>query len=453
MFDGKNTKKIEYLDEERQKLWERIVFLEKQIAERPSDLEKEAKQASKKAAEYKNKTEERLNQAIELTEKINTFLMDIQDKSNDVDTNHTQVLEATSDILDKSHKLSEVLTTITNILDKHPDLENEVVKLDSTLAKIEETSSKANTTYKGILTRKTEIDELHREIIGYEDENEEGELVQIEGLKSELEAAYEILKEKSESLADEIGEVKKITKEKYDLFVESNKEELVKIKENSKKEYDEIVKKIESLLPNALTAGLSSAFVTKKSEEEVLYKEFKNGFKYGILYLTIASILPIAVGIFFLYTGSSLTEVIERAPKIILSFLPLYIPLIWITISANKKVNLSKRLIEEYSHKQVLSMTIEGLSKQIENIKDSELSEELRVKLIRSFLEVTNENPGKLISNYQKSDNPILNILDRDKQEKPNKTIVQTVEERTKGIIEKAADEVEQNVAKNTDKE
>lgn len=453
MFDGKNTKKIEYLDEERQKLWERIVFLEKQIAERPSDIEKEAKQASKKAAEYKNKTEERLNQAIELTEKINTFLKDIQDKSNDVDTNHTQVLEATSDILDKSHKLSEVLTTITDILDEHPDLENEVVQLDSTLAKIEETSSKANTTYKGILTRKTEIDELHREIIGYEDENEEGELVQIEGLKSELETAYENLKEQSESLADEIGEIRKITKEKYDLFVESNKEELVKIKENSKKEYDEIVKKIESLLPNALTAGLSSAFVTKKSEEEVLYKEFKNGFKYGILYLTIASILPIAVGIFFLYTGSSLTEVIERAPKIILSFLPLYIPLIWITISANKKVNLSKRLIEEYSHKQVLSMTIEGLSKQIENIEDSELSEELRVKLIRSFLEVTNENPGKLISNYQKSDNPILNILDRDKQEKPNKTIVQTVEERTKGIIEKAAVEVEQNVAKNTDKE
>lgn len=372
MFDGKNTKKIEYLDEERQKLWERIVFLEKQIAERPSDIEKEAKQASKKAAEYKNKTEERLNQAIELTEKINTFLKDIQDKSNDVDTNHTQVLEATSDILDKSHKLSEVLTTITDILDEHPDLENEVVQLDSTLAKIEETSSKANTTYKGILTRKTEIDELHREIIGYEDENEEGELVQIEGLKSELETAYENLKEQSESLADEIGEIRKITKEKYDLFVESNKEELVKIKENSKKEYDEIVKKIESLLPNALTAGLSSAFVTKKSEEEVLYKEFKNGFKYGILYLTIASILPIAVGIFFLYTGSSLTEVIERAPKIILSFLPLYIPLIWITISANKKVNLSKRLIEEYSHKQVLSMTIEGLSKQIENIEDSE---------------------------------------------------------------------------------
>lgn len=34
MFDGKNAKKIEYLEEERQKLWERITALEKQIAEK-----------------------------------------------------------------------------------------------------------------------------------------------------------------------------------------------------------------------------------------------------------------------------------------------------------------------------------------------------------------------------------------------------------------------------------
>lgn len=94
-------------------------------------------------------------------------------------------------------------------------------------------------------------------------------------------------------------------------------------------------------------------------------------------------------------------------------------------------------------------MTIEGLSKQIENIENSELSEELRVKLISSFLEITNENPGKLISNYQKSDNPILNILDRDKKDKASKSIVQTMENSTKKIIEKAADEVEDNVSKN----
>ena len=92
-------------------------------------------------------------------------------------------------------------------------------------------------------------------------------------------------------------------------------------------------------------------------------------------------------------------------------------------------------------------MTIEGLSKQIENIDNNDLSEELRIKLIRNFLEVTNENPGKLISNYQKSDNPILNILDRDKREKSATTVVKTIQEKTESITEKAEFDQEKDEA------
>lgn len=154
--------------------------------------------------------------------------------------------------------------------------------------------------------------------------------------------------------------------------------------------------------------------------------------------------MPITISVVYLLSGATLTDTIERAPKIMLAFLPLYIPLIWTTISANKKVNLSKRLIEEYSHKQVLSMTIEGLSKQIENIEDADMSEELRIKLLNSFLNVTSENPGKLILNYQRSDNPFLNYFDRDK--KKDKTIVETLEDNTKSIIEKATDEIEDGI-------
>lgn len=44
MFDGKNAKKIEYLEDERKKLWDRITKLEKRIEEKPSDIEREARQ-------------------------------------------------------------------------------------------------------------------------------------------------------------------------------------------------------------------------------------------------------------------------------------------------------------------------------------------------------------------------------------------------------------------------
>lgn len=447
MFDGKKSKKIEDLEEERKKLWERLLELEKQVAEKPSDIEREAKQASKKAAEYRNKAEERLNQAIEIQSKLAIIETEIDEKLVDIKSKHSRSIEVSNELLENSTSLSNLVTRISEILDEHPEIEQEINQLDELIAKIEENSSKANTTYKGILTKKTEIDELHREILGYEDEDEDGEIITVDGLKKELEISYNNLTATSENLAENLESLKNSSKVQYDNFIKNNQDDLDKIKSNSKSEYDKINKQIESLLPNALTAGLSSAFVTKKSEEEELYKEYKKSFNNGILYISLSALLPIGISIFYLLSGATLTDTIERAPKIMLAFLPLYIPLIWTTISANKKVNLSKRLIEEYSHKQVLSMTIEGLSKQIENIEDADMSEELRIKLLNSFLNVTSENPGKLILNYQKSDNPILNFFDRDK--KKDKTIVDTLKDSTKDIIEKAADEIEEGIVNN----
>lgn len=447
MFDGKNSKKIEYLDEERRKLWVRLSELEKQVAEKPSDIEKEARHASKKAAEYRNRAEERFNQASEIHSKLVNIETEIDEKLSDIKSNHTKSIEVSNDLLENSTNLSNLVTRISEVLEEHPEIEQEIDKLDELILKIEENSSKANTTYKGILTKKTEIDELHREILGYEDEDEDGEIITVEGLKKELETSYNQLTEISENLEENLEILKKTSKGQYDDFIKTNQDSLDSITSNSKKEYDKINKQIESLLPNALTAGLSSAFITKKGEEEELYNEYKKSFNKGILYISLSALLPIGISVFYLLSGATLTDTIERAPKIMLAFLPLYIPLIWTTISANKKVNLSKRLIEEYSHKQVLSMTIEGLSKQIENIEDADMSEELRIKLLNTFLNVTSENPGKLILNYQKSDNPILNFFDRDK--KKDKSIVDTLKDSTKGIIEKAKDEIEEGIVNN----
>src|SRR5690554_2928739 len=444
MFEGKNSKRIEYLEKERKKLWDKVHELEKQVAEKPSDIEREAKQASKKAAEYRNKTENRLNEANEIYSKLVKVASEVDSKLSDIISNHSKSKEVSDDLFENGTKLSTILTSINEVLENHPEIEGEIEELDNLIFKIKENSSKASTTYKGILSKKNEIDELYREIIGYQDENEAGEIINIDGLKDELETSYESLNEIAENLKVNLEKLKETSKTQYDDFVKANQEDLESLKSNSKREYDSINKQIESLLPNALTAGLSSAFINKKGEEEKLHSEYKSSFRNGIISLSISAFLPILISLFyFLSENSTLTETIERAPKIMLAFLPLYIPLIWITISANKKVNLSKRLIEEYSHKQVLSMTIEGLSKQIENIEDSDMSEELRIKLLNSFLNVTSENPGKLISNYQKSDNPLFNFFDKDKKRKEDKTITETLEDNTKDIIEKATDEIE----------
>lgn len=462
IFEGKNSKRIEYLEEERKKLWDRLVLLEKKVEEKPSDLERDIQQSSKKAAEFRNKTEERLIQANEIlndlqkiSSRINELYSNISNLKDQI-SNIFQNSKSESDIIiERSQELTKILNDIETTLEEHPELQDELSELETTLKSIEENASKANSTYKGILTKKIEIDELHREIIGYEEKDEQNEVIIIEGLKSELESSYNTLSQKSDELNKKLEELKLKSSSQYDEFILNHKSDLESIKSNSKSEYDTINKRIASLLPNAMTAGLSSAFIAKKNEEEKVYDEYKEKFNKGIFYLSLVSLLPVAISIYFLSKGEPLTEIIIRSPRVILSLMPLYIPLIWNTISANKKVNLSKRLIEEYSHKQVLSMTIEGLSNQINSIEDSSISEELKTQLIRSFLIVTSENPGKLISNYEKSDNPILNLFDRDKKETTNadNPIVKSIEEKAKNVVEKASNEIEDkivNSVKNT---
>lgn len=63
------SKQIEYLEEERKKLWGRVIDLEKfsrdlqkEIQKKASDSEKEAAHSSRQATKYKNKAEQRLEE-------------------------------------------------------------------------------------------------------------------------------------------------------------------------------------------------------------------------------------------------------------------------------------------------------------------------------------------------------------------------------------------------------
>lgn len=167
------------------------------------------------------------------------------------------------------------------------------------------------------------------------------------------------------------------------------------------------------MLPNALTAGLSHAYEAKKLDEVKNHEQLNKYFYYSIIAMVIVSLVPVMLSGVLLWQGKELTEVILDSPKMFMSVLPIYLPFLWLAFSNNKKVNLSKRLIEEYTHKEVLSKTYEGLSTQIQGVKDQEASSELKTKLLFNILEINAENPGKLISNYDKSDHPLMEALDR----------------------------------------
>lgn len=409
MFESKELlQKVEYLETEREKLWDRLIRVEKEVKESATTHEKDAQQASKKAAEFRNKAEERkdqieglYSQAINSIEQLKLILEGVKSLQTDASIIKTEIDSTVETINDNSELLTQKLENIDKILKEYPNLDTNVNVLSSQLENSQENSSKISALLKGVTDKKNEIDELYYEIIGYEEKNEEtGETEKVEGLKNKLENQYNELSRNIKDLRNDFNSLIEENTKKIDEFI---------IKWSEK--YDTLIKKIETLLPNALTAGLSSAYSEKKTKEIQNYAILKRQFNIGIVGLIAVSLLSALISIYFIRTGTTFKDVVYMLPKISAAIIPLYIPMVWFTFAASKRVNLSKRLIEEYTHKEVISKTFEGLSTQIANLDDSPVSQELRLKLLFNLLEMSTENPGKLISDYKNSDHPILEVL------------------------------------------
>jgi hypothetical protein len=140
----------------------------------------------------------------------------------------------------------------------------------------------------------------------------------------------------------------------------------------------------------------------------------EKSFRYAIFGLIGVSLIPFSIGAYQIVHGVLLTEVLRDIPQMVISIFPLYFPVLWLAYSANKRLNLSKRLIEEYTHKAVLGKTFSGLSHQIESLSDGgEVKNELRTRLLFNVLQVSAENPGKLITDYNKTDHPLMEVLEK----------------------------------------
>ena len=81
IFDGGKSEQIKYLEEERQKLWAKLIAVETQfnkfkteVERKTPEVEKEAKEHSRKASEYRNKIEKKLEESEELFSKISSEL-------------------------------------------------------------------------------------------------------------------------------------------------------------------------------------------------------------------------------------------------------------------------------------------------------------------------------------------------------------------------------------------
>ena len=415
IFDN-NGDRIKYLEKENKEAWKRIVQLEsnynnlkKSLIKSTSESHSEASQNSKKTAEFRNKAFERLTEAESALANINKNSLEsakLLDAIKATKVDSIVLKEEQEELKAKYESDNNILlsniSTIKAFLEAHPDLDDTLQSIVDLSTDIESNYKKSTASLNAINTQRKEIGGFYDELFGYISKDDEGDEIHVEGKKESLDEVYSELAHNISIIESDVLNISRNYKEKYESF-----------EKNHTSKYSSILKEIESLLPNALTAGLSAAFSTKKRDEAVNSIELQKRFNLGIWLMIGVSVIPIIISSIFIFQGKSFEDVIFKLPRIILSILPMYIPILWLTYSANKKLNLSKRLMEEYAHKEVLSKTYEGLSKQIAGLDNAEQTAELKFRLLSAFLQVASENPGKLISNYETSDHPVMDALEQ----------------------------------------
>jgi uncharacterized protein YoxC len=315
---------------------------------------------------------------------------------------HQKASTNSTELINLSEEAQEIKSSLDTIVSDIKTKSETLNELNEIFEEATDTEGKINLVHTNVEKYHKDTRSLHTKIFGYNKENEDGTQTIVPGLKDELEISYK-------NLASELGSLHKEIKDALNLSSENS----TKVKNHWESEHSSLKAQIESLLPGALSAGLSSAYKEKKDNELESMDISDIAFNKAIKGLIGVSLIPFAVSVYMLLDGITLEDLILKLPRLVLSILPLYIPVLWIAYSSSKKVNLSKRLIEEYSHKEALSKTFEGLSEQINNIKDSHGKDELRAKLLYNLLEVSAENPGKLISNYNNADHPLMDALDK----------------------------------------
>ncbi len=421
--------KLSSIDKTLQQLQETQNELDIQIKEaskRAPDFEQEAREASEIATINSSTTQQALIEVSAIKEKLLEYETEITKSKEDIQESLKtldEYLESAesqkTDLTSKHSTISEAISSVQekvdnfeNIFENHPELEEEIEHFEEIILKIKDSEAKSNQLVKGISSRVIELETLYNEILGYTEKDENNEERIVKGLKHDLEQAFDGLDSKRDFLEKEYSRIESTTKENLNNFSTEYNQKLEAHIKNWDLKYVSLNKKIEALLPNALTAGLSHAFSEKKTDEIKSHDNYRGLFQNAIIGLIAVSLIPFIISVYSIYNDVALDVVVNRVPKIVFAILPLYIPVLWFAISSSKKMNLSKRLIEEYTHKEVLSKTYEGLSRQIENLENDDTAFDLRTKLLQNFLLMYSENPGKLISDYNKTDHPIMELLE-----------------------------------------
>lgn len=353
-----------------------------------------------------SKSEAEIDKAVikDVAKEVQKLLEDSDTKANDIDFHATQASELLNEIDKKKNEFSTIFTEIEQLAAKSEIAQSKLQTFEKAIESVEDSKNKTILTQNNMRDLFLEVKTLHTQVFGGEEKKDgSDEVIKIEGLVDKLKTAYTKIENEFNDLR---GNFEEFEKEKQSQYNE--------ISYVWEKEFNTLKSQIESLLPGALSAGLSQAYEEKKNTEILEIGKSSRTFFWSIIGLTFISGAPVIYYIHLLVSGQkTIQDIAALSPNVFLAMLPVYIPCLWVAYSSDKKSKLSKRLAEEYAHKASLSKTFEGISRQVSKLSDDKLSADLESRLLYNLIQVSAENPGKLISDYDKSDHPLYEALDK----------------------------------------
>ena len=217
---------VDYLEQERIKIWAEITDIKERLEKKTPDYEKEARSASKRASEFKSRALESKKLVDEILSNLHETTSTLASQKEESARSFESIVRYEAEIqstLDIVSKAEEKAFAVYSLFEGQEQLSQKIASLQEISSSCDDKLSKINAALNNVTKRKGEFDTIYYEVMGYEQVDEDsGETEAIEGLKDKLDQAYEKLKVDLDKTKKEIanyqvkaeGDYKKLLKKK-----------------------------------------------------------------------------------------------------------------------------------------------------------------------------------------------------------------------------------------------
>lgn len=202
------------------------------------------------------------------------------------------------------------------------------------------------------------------------------------------------------------------------LFVGGLKDELLKRKRDldqfkSEQEirYKALNDEIETLLPGATSAGLTTAYRDMKNSFDSIIKNSTWIFYGSIVALFIVSVVSVTNKIYWFGIDWVDLKDVSNLWSNFAYKIPLALPIIWLAFFASKRRSEAQRLQQEYAHKEALAKSYQSYKVQVEQLGQN--AGELMQHLLKSAIDAITFNASNTLESKHGDKSPLQDVIDK----------------------------------------